>query len=223
MKNDAQLLNDVQNAIKREPELIAAEIGVTSKDGVISLTGIVDSYVKKLEAEHAAKKVNGVKALVENIEVRFPSSWIKSNSEVAHEVLIALKNNWSLLKDKVTVEVEDGWVTLNGELPWNYQKEAAKNAVKHITGVKGVTNTITIKSDIQDAIEQQEVEHAIARSWPIDSGSIQVKVSGTTVTLTGAVDSWYQKEEAERIAWKTPGIRDVVNELAVGYSYANIE
>ena len=203
MKNNQELQTDVQNAIKWEPLLNAAEIGVTAKDGVISLTGEVDSYAKKLEAENAAKKVIGVKAIVENIEVKFPSSWTKTNTEIANEVLTGLNNNWSVPNDKVTVKVEDGWVTLEGELPWNYQREAAKSAVNFLTGVKGVTNNIKIKSDSHDAIEKKEVEDAIGRSWSVDDSDINVSVTGTTVTLSGTVDSWYQKEEAGHIAWKT--------------------
>lgn len=219
MKSNTELQTDVQNAIKWEPLLHAAEIGVTAKDGVVSLTGVVDSYAKKVEAENAAKKVIGVKALVEKIEVHFPSAWTKTNAEIANEVLSALNANWSVPKDKVTVKVEDGWVTLEGELPWNYQKEAAKSAVHYLTGVKGVINNIKIKSESHDAIEQKDVENAIGRSWAVDDTDIQVEVSGTTVTLTGTVDSWYQKDEAGRIAWNTPGIWHVKNELVVDYYY----
>ncbi|MBK7884587.1 MAG: BON domain-containing protein [Chitinophagaceae bacterium] len=223
MKNNQELQTDVQNAIKWEPLLNAAEIGVTAKDGVVSLTGVVDSYSKKMEAENAAKKVIGVKALVEKIEVKFPNSWTKTNAEIANEVLTGLKNNWSVPNDKVTVKVEDGWVTLEGELPWNYQKEAAKNAVNYLAGVKGVTNNIKIKSESHDAIEKKDVENAIGRSWSVDDSDINVSVSGTTVTLTGTVNCWYQKEEAGRIAGNTPGIWHVKNELAVDYYYALVD
>jgi osmotically-inducible protein OsmY len=223
MKSNQELQVDVQNAIKWEPLLNAAEIGVTAKDGVVSLTGVVDSYAKKMEAEHAAKKVIGVKALVEKIEVQIPSLWTKTDEEIAKEVLIALKSNWSVPKDKVSVKVEKGWVTLDGELPWNYQKETAKNVVNYLTGVKGVINNIKIKSETHDAIEKRDVEAAIARSWSVDDWDINVSVSGTTVTLTGTVDSWYQKEEAGRIAWKTSGIWHVNNELIVDYEFALVD
>ena len=223
MKSNTELQTDVQNAIRWEPLLHAAEIGVTAKDGVVSLTGVVDSYAKKVEAENAAKKVIGVKALVENIEVHFASEWTKTNAEIANEVLSALKSNWSVPKDKVTVKVENGWVTLEGELPWNYQKEAAKSAVNYLAGVRGITNNIKIKSESHDAIEQRDVENAIGRSWAVDDTDIQVEVSGTTVTLTGTVDSWYQKDEAGRIAWNTPGVWHVKNELAVDYFYALVQ
>ena len=220
MKNNQELQSDVQNAIKWEPLLHAAEIGVTAKDGVVSLIGVVDSYAKKMEAENAAKKVIGVKALVESIEIKFPHTFTKTSLEIANEVIAALNSNWSVPKDKVTVKVEEGWVTLDGELPWNYQKEAAKSAINYLTGVKGVTNNIKIKSESHDAIEKKDVEEAIGRSWSVDDSDINVSVSGTTVTLTGTVDSWYQKEEAGRIAWKTSGIWHVNNELAVDYEYA---
>lgn len=223
MKSNQVLQSDVQNAIKWEPLLHAAEIGVTAQEGVVSLTGMVDSYAKKLEAETAAKKVIGVKALIENIEVKFPSSWTKTNLEVANAVLAALNSNWSVPKDKVTVKVEDGWVTLEGQLPWNFQREAAKSAVNFLSGVKGVTNNIKIKSESHNAIEQKDVEDAIGRSWSVDDSDINVSVSGSTVTLSGTVNSWYQKEEAGRIAWNTPGIWHVENELAVDYYYAYVD
>lgn len=218
MKTNAELQVDVQNAIKWEPLLHVAEIGVTAKDGVVSLTGVVDSYTKKMEAEDAAKKVIGVKALVENIEVRFPSNWAKTDAEVTAEVLDALKVNHYVSNDKVTAKVEDGWVTLAGELPWNYQREAAKIAIHGLSGVKGVSNNIKIKSESNGTIELSAVESALRRS-SIDDSDIDVSVSGTTVTLSGKVNSWYQKEEAGRVAWKARGICDVKNELSVEYDY----
>lgn len=223
MKNNQELQIDVQNAIKWEPILNDVEIGVTAKDGVVSLTGVVDSYTKKMEAENAAKKVIGVQALVENIEVILLSSMTKTNAEIAKDVLSALKSNWPVPRDKVTVKVEDGWVTLEGELHWNYQKEAAKSAVNNLIGVKGVTNNITIKSENHDAIEKKDVEDAIARNWTVNDSDINVSVSGTTVTLQGTVSSWYQKDEAGRIAWKTSGIWHVNNELVVDYYYAFVD
>ncbi len=145
MKNNSELQKAVQNSIKREPLLHAAEIGDIVKDGVVSLTGEVDSYAEKIEGENATKKVTGVKAVVENVKVNFPHSCRKSNIEIADEILRAFRLNRSVLKGKITVEVEDGWVTLDGEFAWNYQKEAARNAVQHLSGVKGVTNNIKIK------------------------------------------------------------------------------
>jgi len=214
MKANAKLQKDVQNAIKWEPLLHAAEIGVTAKDGVVSLTGIVDSYAKKVEAESAAKKVSGVRALVENIEVKLPDSWKKTDAEIANEVLDAFNANYYIPDERIQIKVEDGWVTLEGELAWNYQKEAAVNAIKYLTSVKGVLNKIKIKSEQDDIIQKKEIENALKRSSIYDK-EIKVSVLGTTVTLTGTANSLYQKEEAGRIAWKTPGIWDVKNELEV--------
>lgn len=223
MRNNAELQKDVQDAILWEPLLNAAEIGVTVNDGIVTLSGTVDSYVKKLEAENAAKNVVGVKAIVEKIEIRFANSWSKSDNEIAVEVLNALKWNWQVPSDKIRVKVEDGWITLEGELTWNYQSEAAKKAIHHLMGVTGVTNNITIKPDINDTIEQQDVEAALERNGSIDASEINVKVSGTKVTLTGSVNSWYDKDEAARIAWNTPGIWNVVNDLQVEYDYSLME
>ncbi|MEO8254515.1 MAG: BON domain-containing protein [Flavobacterium sp.] len=220
MKNNEDLQRDVQNAIKWEPSLHAAEIGVTVKDGVVTLTGTVDGYFKKKEAEDAAKNVAGVKAVVEKVEVKYSNGYTKSDNEIATEVLKALSDSWSIPNDKVKVKVENGMVTLEGELSWNYQREDAKKAITYLPGVKSVINSIKIKSEVHDAIEKKDVEKALARSWAFDSDDIAVKVNGTNVTLSGVVGSIYQKEEAGRLAWKTPGIWTVENDLVVEYDYA---
>lgn len=219
MKTNSELQTDVQNAIKREPLLHAAEIGVTAHDGVVSLTGVVDSYVKKMEAENATKKVIGVKAVVEKIEVKIPSIWNKTDKEIAEEVLLGLHSNLSVPKDKVTIQVENGWVTLEGELAWNYQREAAIGTVTFMSGVKGVTNSISIKAEKHNDIEKTDVENALKRSWSLSNSNIHVTVSGTKVMLTGTVQSWYQKNEAGHIAWKTLGIWHVQNEILVDYDF----
>ena len=224
MKTNEELQREVQDAIKWEPLLNAAEIGVTAKDGVITLTGVVNSYAKKSEAEMAAKNVAGVKAVVEKIELKFGTDWTKKDdNEIASEVLNAIKWNWDVPNDKLKVKVEKGWVTLEGELHWNFQRESAKNAVKNLLGVTGVTNNITIKAESHDAIEKKEIEKALARNWSINSKDINVIVSGTKVKLTGTVNSWYQKDEAGRIAWNTPGVWSVDNELAIEYDYSYVD
>ena len=218
MKTNESLQKDVQDAIKWEPLLHAAEIGVIVKDGVVTLTGTVDNYLKKTEAETAAKNVAGVKAVVEKIEVVYNSFWIKkTNQEIATEVISALRLNWNVPNDTVHVKVEDGWVTLDGDLAWNYQRESAKNAVKNLEGVKGITSNIKIKSDNTDSIEKDDIEKALSRNWSINDNDIKVKVNANEVTLSGTVDSYYQKDEAERIAWNAPGVWSVNNELSVGY------
>jgi len=223
MKTNQDLQKDVQDAIKWQPLLHAAEIGVTAKDGIVTLSGTVDAYYKKTEAETAAKGVAGVNAVVEEIKVKYPSSFSKTNNEIAAEVVKSLNDNWSVPNGKVTAKVEDGWVTLEGELAWNYQKEAAKSAIAKLMGVKGITNNITIKSDIHDALEKKRVEDAFRRHWSINAEDITVKAQGTKVTLTGTVTSLYQKDEAARIAWDTPGVWSVDNNLVVEYDYALID
>jgi len=224
MKTNEELQKDVQNAIKWEPLLNAAEIGVTVKDGVVTLTGSVNSYAKKSEAEAAAKSVAGVKAVVEKIEIKFGTDWTKKDdNEIATEVLNAIKWNWEVPNDKVKVKVEKGWVTLDGELHWNFQKEAAKNAVKNLLGVTGVSNNIIIKAESYDKVEKAKVEDALTRNWSLKGQDIDVAVVGTKVTLSGTVSSLYQKDEAARIAWGTQGIWAVDNQLEVEYKYALID
>lgn len=173
-----------------------------------------------LSAENAPGKAIWLNPPAAQIEVKFSNAWSKANAEIAGKVLAALKLNGLVPNDSITVKAEDGWVTLEGELLWNYQGEAAKNTVTSLVCVKGVTNNIKIKSEVQGAIELGDVEHAIAGNWSVYDSDINVAVSGTTVTLTGTVHSGYHKEEAGRIAWKTPGIWQVKNELAVDYEFA---
>ncbi|PBQ30544.1 ornithine aminotransferase [Sphingobacteriaceae bacterium] len=220
MKTNEQLQKEVQDAIKWEPLLHAAEIGVIAKDGVITLTGTVNSYAKKSEAEAAAKSVAGVKVVVEKIEVQFDSLKKVDDSTIATNVLTAMEWNWKIPNEKIKVKVEKGWITLDGEVNWNFQREAAKEAVKNINGVMGVTSNITLKPESHDLIEKREVERALARNWAINSEDIEVSVKGTKVTLTGTVGSWYEKEQAERIAWNTKGVWNVDNELVVDYDYS---
>jgi osmotically-inducible protein OsmY len=224
MKNNAELQKDVQDAIKWEPLLNAAEIGVTVKDGIVTLTGVVDNYTKKSEAEDAAKNVAGVKAVVEKIEVKFAGDHEKKeDSEIASEIVNAFRWNWRVPNDTVKVKVEKGWVTLDGALQWNYQREAAKDAVKNLFGVSGVSNNIRITSDENTTIEKADIESALKRNWSIYDDDITVSVSDHTATLTGVVDSWFQKSEAGKIAFKAPGVWSVDNELIVDYDYALLD
>jgi len=217
MKNNSELQTDVQDAIKWEPLMHAAEVGVSVKDGVVTLSGTVDSYGKKLEAEKAAKSVSGVKAVVEQLEVKFPHSWSKTDGDIAVDVLNALKSNWIIPAEKVMVKVEDGFVTLTGELHWNFQREAAKTAVRFLSGVKGMSDKLTIKSESHDSIEKTNVETALRRNWNINDNDITVQATGHNIKLTGTVNSWFQKDEAARMAWDAPGVWTVENELAVEY------
>lgn len=222
MKTNEELQKDVQNAIKWEPLLHAAEIGVTVKDGIVTLMGTVDGYYKKIEAENAAKSVDGVKAVVEEIQVRYPNS-TKSDEDIARDAIKALANEWNVPDNKIQVKVEKGWVTLEGEVTWNYQKEAAYKALRHLIGVEGVTSRIKIMSEIQDRIEKKSIIRAINNNWTLHFEHINVNVQGNRVTLTGTVSSLYQKDLAEKIVWKTPGIWSIDNQLVVEHRYAIAE
>lgn len=215
MKTNEELQQDVEDAIKWEPLLKAAEIGVTAQDGVVTLMGSVDSYAKKSEAEDAVKTVAGVRAVVEKIVVDFGNAMAPSDTDVANKIVSAFDRSLNVPDDKVKVKVEKGWVTLEGELKWNYEKEAANRAVRNLAGVMGVTNHITIKSETHDAIEKKGIERALSRNWSISAENIQVGVSGSDVTLNGTVDSLYERDEAERVARNAPGVWTVDNELLI--------
>lgn len=216
IKSDETIQKDVQDAIKWEPLLQAAEIGVIVKNGVVTLTGTVDNYIKKNEAESATKNVSGVKAVIEKIEVHYNSIWNgKTDQNIADEIINTL--NWNPHGNNIQVKVENGWVTLEGELTWNYLRESAIKAVNNIGGIKGISNKIKIKPTHSDTIEKTAIEKAFSRNWSINETAIGVAVKDNEVTLTGVVDSYYQKDEAERIAWNAPGVGSVNNELAVGY------
>ena len=220
MKTDAQLQQDVMAELKWEPLLRQSEIGVSAKDGVITLTGSVDGYAKKSEAEDAVKRVAGVKAVVEKIEIKYASnSARKDDSDIATEVVNAFKWNWEVPADEVKARVEKGWVTLEGQVEWNYQSNAAKKAVISLSGVAGVSNNIKVKSRTDDAIEKADIESALNRNWSVADQDILVTVAGHKATLTGTVDSWYQKDEAGRIAWNAPGVWNVGNDLVVEYGF----
>ena len=218
MKNNTELEQDVREEIKWSPILKDAEIGVTAKDGVITLTGAVDSYTKKLAAEDAAKRVKGVKAVAEEIRVESNGGRLRTDTEIARSILDAFKSNWSVPHDEITVKVEDGWVTLSGEVSWNYQRGSALEDANKQTGVMGITNLITIKSDVADAVEREAVESALRRDAFIDDSAVFVTVAGRLVTLTGTVNSWSAYDEASRVAWSAPGVVSVDNLLMVDYA-----
>jgi osmotically-inducible protein OsmY len=223
MRNNEDVQKDVQSAIKWEPLLHAAEIGVTVKDGIVTLTGTVDSYTKKQEAENAAKGVHGVNAIVEKLVVNFGSHWKKDDNDIAKEILSAFKWDWQVPNDCVKVTVENSWVTLDGELTWNFQREAAKKTAGSQEGVKGIINHIKLKSETKDILEKEAVDQALARNWSIDMSAINVSVSANVVTLTGTVNSIYQKEQAERLAWNAPGVWAVNNQLEVEFEYSYMD
>jgi osmotically-inducible protein OsmY len=220
MKSNQDLQKEIQDALKWEPLLHAAEIGVIVKDGIVTLTGTVDSYAKKVEAENATKNVAGVKAIVEKIEIKHHSISAKiEDAEIAQNITQALKWNLEVPKEKVKVKVENGWITLEGELQWKYQSDCVITSIKNLLGVTGISNNIKIKPSTEDTIELQNIVEALRRNWSIDDRNIEVSLNNHNVVMTGKVNSWYEKNEAERIAWNAPGVWNVINELEVEYKY----
>lgn len=217
MRSNEELQAAVEESIKWEYLLNAAEIGVTAKDGIVTLTGVVDSFTKKYEAENAAKSVSGVKVVVEKIEVQIGRHDKATDNDIANEILNSFKYHSDIPEERIKVRVEDGWVTLEGDLEHYYHKDSAYKAVVHLFGVTGITNNLVIKSEVEDKIEKIEIESAIKRNWMVMDQHINIEVYGNRVTLSGSVDSLYQKNEAARIAWNAPGVVNVDNLLEVEY------
>jgi osmotically-inducible protein OsmY len=194
------------------------EIGVAVKDGIVTLSGHVESYPKKWAAEEAAHRVKGVKAVVNEIEVRLVPGFERTDEDIAAAVLRALEWDAMVPTDRVKVTVSKGWITLDGEVEWQYQREDAERAARRITGVRGVTNLISVKPKIKPAPQElkKRIEDALVRSAQTDAERIQVEVHGSKVTLKGTVRSWSEKKEAELAAWSAPGVTEVDNRIVIG-------
>jgi len=215
MKTDSQIQKDVMDELKWQPFLSSSEIGVAVKNGVVTLSGIVDSYSKKLSAEKAVKKVVGVKAVAEDIQVGISPAYKKTDAEIAEAVLSALRWHTAIPDDKIKVKVENGIVTLEGELEWEYQRISARTAIQNLTGVRSVTNLITVRPRLSPIELEMKISAAFQRSASVDANKVHVKVNGNAVTLTGKVRSFAESEDAENAAWAAPGVYYVVNELAI--------
>lgn len=214
MQNE-ELQKNVQDALNWEPSVKGAEIGVTAINGIVTLSGSVDSYAKKMEAEKVVKHVRGVKAIIEKIEVQVSGLDKNGDSNIAKDVLRALKSNVSIPDEKISLTVENGWITLEGELEWNYQKEAVHAVIYYLEGVKGIKNYLKIKTDLENTVEKKDIERAMLRNWSIDSRNVSVNVEGDKIILKGSVSSLYQKEQVGKIASNAPGVAWVENELLV--------
>jgi len=214
-KSDDILRKEIIEAIKWEPILHSNKIEISVHDGIVSLGGMVDNYAQKREAEETVKNISGVKAIENNVKVELYLSEVKNDKDIASSVIKALKENWAVPDHKIKVTVDNGWVTLEGILHWNFQRKAADNAIRYLESVRGVIDKIKIEAEIKSELAQEIVEKALRRSWIIDVDNIKVRVEGKTIFLSGIVDSLFQKEEAERIAWNTPGVWYVDNELLV--------
>ncbi|MEN5193264.1 BON domain-containing protein [Sphingobacterium faecium] len=215
MKTDLQIQKDVIDEFKWNPSVNSSEIGVAVKDGVVTLSGQVDSYLKKVTAENLAKKVAGVKALAEDIQVGVSPSYKKTDAEIAAAVLNALKWNSFVQQERIKIEVEDGVVRLDGDVDWNFQRVAIKNAIENLQGVKTVLNYVTIKPQAVPSDIENRIARAFMRSATIDSRAVHAQVIGNKVILTGTVHSLAEKYDAASAAWAAPGIVSVENNLEI--------
>lgn len=215
MRTDSEIQKDVMDEFRWEALLNASEIGVAVKHGIVTLTGSVDTYTKKLAAENAAKNVVGVKAVAENIEVKLTSYGKRNDTEIAEAVINALKWHTAVKEDKVKIKVEDGWVSLEGEVEWEFQKTAARSTVENLSGVVGITNNIKIKPQVGATDLKKKISAAYHRNATIDAEKITIDVVGGKVTLRGKVRSYAEKKDAETAAWLAPGVDKVENNLEI--------
>lgn len=213
-KTDSQIQKDVINEIKWDPSITASEVSVTAHDGVVTLRGSVPHYFEKSSAENAAQRVSGVRAVADEIEVNMMGSYQRSDEQIAEAALSALAWSYSAPKD-LKVSVDKGWITLKGVADWDYQRNAAKDAVSQLMGVCGVSNYIGIKSKVQPTDIKTRIEEALRRSAETEGQKISVSVDGDKVTLTGNVYSFSESEDARHAAWMAPGVMSVENNLKI--------
>jgi len=220
MKTDSQLQQDVSAELAWEPSVHAARIGVEVKDGVVTLAGQVDSYAEKWNAERAAQRVAGVKAMTTELKVHLASLSKRTDADIAASVENVLEWTSSLPADAIKVMVEGGWVTLSGDVDWQYQRQAATDSVRALFGVVGVNDQICIRPTINSVTAKSvkaDIEAALQRSSIADAKKISVTVQGNDVTLSGKVHNWDERDTATNSAWGTPGVRNVIDMMTLGH------
>jgi osmotically-inducible protein OsmY len=215
MKEGSELQHDVLAELEWEPMVDPAEIGVSVGDGIVTLNGTVKNLPEKWAAERAALRIAGVKAVANEIEVKLIPGGERNDADIARSALNALAWNTYVPQDRVKVEVEKGWVTLKGTVDWRYQKEAAENAVHHMTGVRGVTNGIGVKPRVTSTEVREKIEKALKRSAEVDAQRVKIETVGDKVILRGSVRSFAERKEVERAAWSAPGVSEVENHIVV--------
>jgi osmotically-inducible protein OsmY len=218
MKTDSDIQRDVLAELAWEPSVQAQHIGVSVKDGVVTLTGDVPTYFEKYATENAAKRVAGVRAIAEELNVNLFEYHKRNDSDIAESAMNTLDWNISVPKGKVKVVVDKGWVTLSGNVDWNYQREAAKEAIRHLMGVKNVTNMINLNTPSVSTLDvRTKIETALKRNMVKDADGITIEANGGKVKLHGKVHSWEEHDDAGSAAWSTPGVNAVENDLVVAY------
>ena len=215
MRSDAEIRADVEAELSYDPNLSANDIALSVKDGVVTLAGFVRSYFHKWQAERDAKRVKGVRGVANDLEVRLPALDQRPDPEIAREAVQALSTALPYSAEKFTVTVKDGWVTLEGEAEWQYQREQAEAAVRRIRGIKGVTNEIKLRPKAAVSTVKKMIEDALKRSAEVDAQNIEVEAEGDKVILKGRVRSWAERQEAERAAWRAPGVRKVEDQITI--------
>ena len=215
MRSDSEIERDVKEELQWDPDLDATDIAVSAKKGVVTLTGFVRSYTDKYEAEAAAKRVAGVAGVANDIEVRMPSVDERPDPEIARDAVAAIKSQLPISSEHIKVVVKNGWVTLEGQVEWQYQRSTAETAVRRIKGVKGVSNLIQLKPRAAPAEIKKKIQEAFKRNAEVDANRIMVETNGGEVILKGTVRSWIEREEAERVAWSAPGVTKVEDHIIV--------
>ena len=217
MKTDTQLQHDVSEELKWEPQVTASQIGVQVKDGVVTLSGEVSSFAEKWNAERAAQRVSGVNALAVDLNVKLSELGTRTDADIARAAENALSWSTSVPDGAIKVMVEKGYVTLSGNVDWQYQRVAAADGVRFLVGVTGVSDQIAIKPTLSVSAVKSDIETALKRTAASDAKKIHVEVRGSDVTLTGKVQSWAERETATTSAWATPGVRSVVDKMTLEY------